>query len=111
MRRLYVILGGLLAFSLLAFGLNLFWTLILLLFETGQQDLIPSTELHALLDAGPQSDAVAQQLIPSIIHQTYKNSSVPDKWEEPWGQCQEMNRNYTYYVSITSNVTSSLIFF
>ena len=35
-------------------------------------------------------------MIPKIIHQTWKNSKIPDKWKEAVESCKEKNKDYKY---------------
>jgi mannosyltransferase OCH1-like enzyme len=34
--------------------------------------------------------------IPKIIHQTYKNTSIPDKWRRSYDSCHEVNSGYQF---------------
>jgi hypothetical protein len=65
----------------LGFAVHSVWTLLGLLVATGREDAILRGELPA-----PNSGTINQrpQLIPKIIHQTYKNESIPDYEYKLW---------------------------
>ena len=69
----------LLLFAFLAFAIHLVWNLLGLLFIDGSDDMITKAELPA-----PGSSRVngRSQLIPKIIHQTYKNETIPVAWQD-----------------------------
>ncbi len=75
------------------------FTLLTLLVEDGAADAIHSAEIPApnspLIDERPQ-------LIPKIIHQTYVNDTVPERWREAQKSCVDLHKDYEY------NVCSSL---
>lgn len=84
---------------ILGFLVNAFSTLIALLFEKGGTTPIDSAEIPP-----PGSDLSVnetQQLIPKIIHQTYINSSIPEKWQEGQKACVDLHDDYEYIVSST----------
>ena len=70
--------------------------LIGLLFEDGSRNAI----YPAVILAQDQSEA--NQLIPKIIHQTYKNASLPTVWVEQQRQLLELHEDYEYMVSESS---------
>jgi len=80
-------------FLVIAFLVRSVFTLLTLLTETGDADAITRDEIPALdstlIDSRPQ-------LIPKIIHQTYINETIPEKWKEPVQQCLEMHADYEY---------------
>ncbi|KAH0543385.1 hypothetical protein FGG08_002341 [Glutinoglossum americanum] len=69
------------------------FTLITLLFEDGLRDAIPRAEIPP-----PNSELIGKrpQLIPKIIHQTYKNESIPERWREAQQSCLDMHPDYEY---------------
>lgn len=79
-----VLLFLLLNIAILAFLVHSVWTLLSLLVVDGSEDVITKAELPApasmLVDKRPQ-------LIPKIIHQTYKNRSIPEVWQEAQASC------------------------
>ncbi|WPH00798.1 mannosyl phosphorylinositol ceramide synthase csh1 [Acrodontium crateriforme] len=84
---------GLLLFLLLNVAIILFlvnsvWTLLTLLVVDGSEDAISKAELPA-----PGSDLIDDrpQLIPKIIHQTYKNTSIPPVWQEAQTSCLNLH--------------------
>lgn len=38
------------------------------------------------------------QLIPKIIHQTYVNDTVPERWREAQKSCVDLHEDYEYKV-------------
>ena len=84
-----VFLFILLTFALLAFAVHQVWTLITLLFIDGHEDAISKAELPA-----PGSSRVndREQLIPKIIHQTYKNASIPKVWQGAQQSCINLHQ-------------------
>ncbi|KAF1812014.1 hypothetical protein P152DRAFT_42162 [Eremomyces bilateralis CBS 781.70] len=69
------------------------WTLLSLLVVDGSQDAISRAELPA-----PNSSLIdgRRQLIPKIIHQTYKNETIPEVWKEAQRSCIELHPDYEY---------------
>lgn len=65
--------------------------LITLLYDDSRQYGLLSTELNNsnYLQSQPQ-------LIPKIIHQTYKTNSIPDIWKEGQQSCIDLNPDYQY---------------
>jgi hypothetical protein len=68
--------------------------LIGLLFEDGARDAIYPA---VILDPDYSGNA-AVQVIPKIIHQTYKNTSIPKEWQPLHEQAQSMTEGYEYMV-------------
>ncbi|KAK7888150.1 CSG1/SUR1-like protein [Exophiala xenobiotica] len=68
-------------------------TLLSLLIEDASRDAIHRSEIPApnstLLDSRPQ-------LIPKIIHQTYKNESIPSHWLPAQQSCLKLHPDYEY---------------
>lgn len=79
----------------LGFALNAFSTLISLLFEKGANDAIHLDELPDL-DGLPED--TRPQLIPKIIHQTYKNNTIPEQWKQGQQSCIDLHPDYEYKV-------------
>jgi mannosyltransferase OCH1-like enzyme len=77
----------------LGFAVHSVWTLLGLLVATGREDAILRGELPA-----PNSGTINQrpQLIPKIIHQTYKNESIPAHWQGPQQSCLDLHPDYEY---------------
>ncbi|KAH7386685.1 nucleotide-diphospho-sugar transferase [Phaeosphaeria sp. MPI-PUGE-AT-0046c] len=77
----------------LGFAVHSVWTLLGLLVASGRQDAILRGELPA-----PNSGTINQrpQLIPKIIHQTYKNESIPAHWQGPQQSCLDLHPDYEY---------------
>jgi mannosyltransferase OCH1-like enzyme len=70
-------------------------TLLSLLLEDAQADAIHRAELPS-----PNSSLIEQrpQIIPKIIHQTYKNESIPEVWQEAQKSCIDLHPDYEYMV-------------
>ena len=83
---------------IVAFLVHSCFTLITLLVEDGAKDAIHHAEIPApnspLIDVRPQ-------LIPKIIHQTYINESIPERWREAQQSCVNMHEDYEYKVCRT----------
>lgn len=79
----------------LGFAVHSVWTLLGLLVATGREDAILRGELPA-----PNSGTINDQpqLIPKIIHQTYKNESIPKVWQGPQQSCLDLHPDYEYKV-------------
>jgi mannosyltransferase OCH1-like enzyme len=71
-------------------------TLLSLLLEDAQADAIHRAELPS-----PNSSLIEQrpQIIPKIIHQTYKNESIPEVWQEAQKSCIDLHPDYEYMVN------------
>jgi hypothetical protein len=82
----------------LGFAVHSVWTLLGLLVATGREDAILRGELPA-----PNSGTINErpQLIPKIIHQTYKNASIPEVWQAPQQSCLDLHPDYEYKVRAT----------
>ncbi|BCS25423.1 glycosyltransferase family 32 protein [Aspergillus puulaauensis] len=69
------------------------WTLLSLLIEDGSADAIHRAEMPRLnssfTDQRPQT-------IPKIIHQTYKNETIPDIWIDAQQSCVNLHPDYEY---------------
>jgi inositol phosphorylceramide mannosyltransferase catalytic subunit len=73
------------------------WTLLLLLVVDGHQEAITRAELPA-----PNSAAINDrpQLIPKIIHQTYRNETIPTRWQDAQKSCIELHKDWEYKVCV-----------
>ncbi|KAK5151067.1 CSG1/SUR1-like protein [Recurvomyces mirabilis] len=84
---------GLLIFLLVNLAIVLFlvhqvWSLLTLLVVDGAEDAIAKAELPAV--GSPRKDG-KPRLIPKIIHQTYKNESIPPVWQEAQASCIDLH--------------------
>ncbi|TKA80003.1 hypothetical protein B0A55_02084 [Friedmanniomyces simplex] len=70
--------------AVLAFLVNQVWTLLTLLVVDGAEDAITKAELPA---PGSNTHDSKAQIIPRIVHQTYKNASIPPVWQEAQASC------------------------
>jgi inositol phosphorylceramide mannosyltransferase catalytic subunit len=71
--------------------------LIGLLFENGYPDVIDP--VHLLDTPGAIEHSEKQTpLIPKIIHQTYKNTSVPEAWGVSQKACKKLHPEFEYMV-------------
>ena len=68
-------------------------TLIALLFETGLASAIDPEQLSVRLGWGED-----RRPIPKIIHQTWKNETVPEMWSIAQYSCQDLHPDYQYIV-------------
>jgi mannosyltransferase OCH1-like enzyme len=91
---------GLLIFLLvnlliLSFLIRSVSTLLALLVEDAAADAIHRAELPS-----PNSSLIEHrpQIIPKIIHQTYKNETIPEVWQDAQKSCIEMHPDYEYIV-------------
>ncbi|RDL35089.1 putative CSH1 catalytic subunit of a mannosylinositol phosphorylceramide (MIPC) synthase [Venustampulla echinocandica] len=84
-----------LVISLIILGVlvNAFSTLIALLFEKGGATPIDPSEIPL---PGSDLSANGTQLIPKIIHQTYINATIPNKWQEGQQACVDLHDDYEY---------------
>lgn len=98
MRRglLIFLLVNLLILSLLVRSVS---TLLSLLVEDAAADAIHRAELPS-----PNSSLIEQrpQIIPKIIHQTYKNETIPEVWVEAQQSCIDLHPDYEYIVSASA---------
>ena len=78
-----------------AFLVRSVWTLLSLLVVDGSNDAILRAELPA-----PNSDMIDKmpQVVPKIIHQTYKNTSIPEVWRAAQESCLSLHKDYEYIV-------------
>ncbi|KAF7507043.1 hypothetical protein GJ744_010971 [Endocarpon pusillum] len=78
---------------ILTFLIRSVFTLLTLLFEDASADAISHSELPALnstlIDTRPQ-------LIPKLIHQTYKSETIPAHWREAQQSCIDLHPDYEY---------------
>ncbi|KAJ5701501.1 Mannosyl phosphorylinositol ceramide synthase SUR1 [Penicillium malachiteum] len=92
MRRglLIFILVNLLILSFLIRSVS---TLLALLVEDAAADAIHRSELPS-----PNSSLIETrpQIIPKIIHQTYKNETIPEVWQEAQQSCIDLHPDYEY---------------
>lgn len=96
MRRgvLLLLVSGLVLISLLLRSVS---TLLSLLFEDASADAIHRAELPS-----PNSSLIEHrpQAIPKIIHQTYKNETIPEVWEDAQRSCIDLHPDYEYIVGL-----------
>ncbi|KAM0796736.1 nucleotide-diphospho-sugar transferase [Usnea florida] len=71
------------------------FTLLTLLVEDGSADAIHSADIPP-----PDSPRINDrpQLIPKIIHQTYIDENVPERWREAQKSCVDLHEDYEYYL-------------
>lgn len=76
------------------FLLNLFSTLISLLFEDAHEDAINAADI--MLPDAQLNIPEANMVVPKIIHQTYKNATIPEQWLETQKSCIDLHPDYQY---------------
>ena len=79
-----VILGG---------AVYLVSTLIALLFESGWANAIDPENLPSRATWGEE-----RRPVPKIIHQTWKNETVPEMWSIAQYSCRDLHPDYQYIV-------------
>lgn len=86
-----------LVFNIILFGflIHSIFTLVTLLFDDCSAYAIRSYEFPA-----PNSELIDQrpQLIPKIIHQTWRNETIPAMWVEPQQSCVNLHTDWEYKV-------------
>jgi inositol phosphorylceramide mannosyltransferase catalytic subunit len=70
-------------------------TLLSLLVEDAAHDVIQPSEL-LVADTSANSSLPLQQPIPKIIHQTYANTSIPERWRKAQQSCIQLHADYEY---------------
>ncbi|EEB07087.1 mannosyltransferase [Schizosaccharomyces japonicus yFS275] len=93
-RLLYM---GIAAFIISAVvGVRLFFVPIrLMLFDNFKDDIILRGDVdYAANETSLWSNET--QIVPKIIHQTWKNSDVPEKWKDAQRSCQDLHPDYEY---------------
>lgn len=94
MRRTHLIFF-LTVFVFIALMVRSVFTLLTLLVEDASEDGIARAELPApnspLIDNRPQ-------YIPKIIHQTYINETIPERWRDAQQSCIDLHTDYEYKV-------------
>ena len=88
--HIVALLTGIVLFML---ALRTLSTLLGLLFEDADLDVVRPSELPASTST---LDSSLPQLIPKIIHQTYINNSIPERWREAQESCIKMHPDYEY---------------
>jgi mannosyltransferase OCH1-like enzyme len=88
--HIFALVTGIILFVL---ALRTSTTLLGLLFEDAHLDVVRPSELPASTSTLNPS---LPQLIPKIIHQTYINNSIPERWREARESCIKMHPDYEY---------------
>jgi hypothetical protein len=91
---------------IISFLVRSVFTLLSLLVEDASADAIRHAELPS-----PNSSLIEQrpQIIPKIIHQTYKNETIPEVWREAQKSCIDLHPDYEYIVCASIPVSSCLV--
>lgn len=82
-------------FLLIMFFLYYTFDLHMLIIDDTLEDSIPTKDI-ALNSTWSITNAKENTLIPKIIHQTYKNETIPPHWKAGQAQCQKLNPDYKY---------------
>lgn len=72
------------------------FTLITLLFDDCSADAIPAIDIPAANNSALIGSL--PQYIPRIIHQTWANESIPEKWQDAQKSCLDLHPDYEYKV-------------
>lgn len=83
-----VVLFLLLLFAFLAFAIHTVWTLLSLLVVSGAADAITKEELPAL---GSSRTGTQPHVIPKILHQTWRNETIPAVWRDAQQSCLDLH--------------------
>ncbi|MCJ1351140.1 MAG: hypothetical protein MMC33_001122 [Icmadophila ericetorum] len=78
---------------ILVFLIHSVFTLLELLIEDGSADALSRAELPALDSTVPD---LRPALIPKIVHQTWKNETIPEIWRKPRQDCIDIHPDYEY---------------
>lgn len=91
---------------IISFLVRSVFTLLSLLVEDASADAIRHAELPS-----PNSSLIEQrpQIIPKIIHQTYKNETIPEVWREAQQSCKDLHPDYEYIVCASFPVNCCLV--
>ena len=103
MRRSLLLLI-LLVSAILGGAVYLVSTFIGLLFESGLQNAILPESLPSRLNLSED-----RHPIPKIIHQTWKNETVPEMWSIAQYSCRDLHPDYKYIVLSPSQSKRGLI--
>jgi inositol phosphorylceramide mannosyltransferase catalytic subunit len=79
--------------AFLTLALHSVSTLLSLLVEDAATDVIHPSEIPAI---NSSLNSSLPQLIPKIIHQTYINASIPERWRPAQESCLELHPDYEY---------------
>ena len=85
----------LLVLAILAGAVYLVSTFIGLLFESGLQNAIIPETLSSRLNWSED-----RRPIPKIIHQTWKNETIPEMWSIAQYSCLDLHPDYEYIVAL-----------
>nr|POE65107.1 mannosyl phosphorylinositol ceramide synthase csh1 [Quercus suber] len=99
-----VLLFLLVNLAIIGLLVNSVWTLLTLLVVDGSEDAISKAELPA-----PGSDLIdtRPQLIPRIIHQTYKNTSIPQPWQSAQQSCMMLHQDPEWQYKLWTDETAA----
>ncbi|KAG4304593.1 hypothetical protein PORY_001986 [Pneumocystis oryctolagi] len=69
------------------------WALIALLFEN-----FKSVTIHEWSNSYPEDHKteIRKEIIPRIIHQTWKNETIPEKWLKAYNHCKKLHPDYKH---------------
>ena len=96
----------LLVSAILCASIYLVSTLLALLFETGLSSAIDP----AALTTTESRDDEHLNPIPKIIHQTWKNETIPESWSIAQYSCVDLHPDYQYIVSLPHSTASDIHF-
>ncbi|CCF58456.1 hypothetical protein KAFR_0E03040 [Kazachstania africana CBS 2517] len=86
--------------NVLLLSLIVFYTfdLLTLCIDDTSEDAFLDSDLnpHTISDSSYLNTTNKPQLIPKIIHQTYKTTDIPEQWKESQKKCIELHSDYEY---------------
>jgi mannosyltransferase OCH1-like enzyme len=99
-----VLLFAVVNITIILFLINQVWTLLGLLVADGSEDAITKAELPA---RGSSLISERPQIIPKILHQTYKNASIPPVWQEAQASCLALHQEPDWQYKLWTDEASA----
>ena len=74
-----------------------FWVLFSSTVQIASPQTIPSSQAaHSTSVSGPQQQQEQSQPVPKLLHQTWRDADVPEKWREAQASCRALHADYEY---------------
>ncbi|CAI4060040.1 hypothetical protein SUVZ_04G3720 [Saccharomyces uvarum] len=90
--KFLIIANAVLLFSIIHYTFDL----LTLCIDDASKDALLDEELNPAKDTDSKFNETHPQLIPKIIHQTYKTNIIPEQWVEGRQKCVDLHPDYTY---------------